>query len=284
MPLDVSDLRAFYASPLGGTARRLLSQRIRRRWPSAERLVVVGLGYAAPYLGSFRGEASKLGAFMPAEQGALVWPAMGSVRTVLVEEERLPLPDNSVDRLLMVHCLEAAGGHAHGLLREVWRVLSPEGRLMIVVPNRRGLWARFDKTPFGHGQPYSRGQLEWLLREMWFEPLIFEAALFLPPFEQRLLMRSARTVERLGGRLYVPFAGVQLVEARKEVAEPLVHGARTKLLRPVVIGESATVPARRTGLTETSSVCCTQRLGGDDQAGQGKLRLCEDSVDLSQRR
>ena len=45
------------------------------------------------------------------------------------------------------------------LLREVWRVLAAGGRLLAVVPNRRGVWARIDTTPFGHGRPYSRSQI-----------------------------------------------------------------------------------------------------------------------------
>ena len=60
----------------------------------------MGLGYAVPYLGMFRGEAARLGALMPASQGAVAWPASGNGHTVMVEEAMLPLPDASVDRLL----------------------------------------------------------------------------------------------------------------------------------------------------------------------------------------
>ena len=124
--------------------------------------MVVALGYGVPYLGPFRQDAACLAALMPETQGALVWPSAGSLLSVLVEDRQLPLPDNSVDRLLLVHSLEATDRPAT-LLREVWRVLVPEGRLLIVVPNRRSVWARIDTTPFGHGRPYSRSQLERLL-------------------------------------------------------------------------------------------------------------------------
>ena len=170
MSLDVIELRDFYARPLGSIVRRLLTRRIRARWRSVHGRQVMGLGFAVPYIGAFRGEATRLGALMPANQGALVWPAAGNGHTVMVEEAMLPLPDACVDRLLAVHCLEASE-RTGALLREMWRVLTPEGRLLLVVPNRRGVWARLDTTPFGHGRPYSRGQLERLLTDALFTPL-----------------------------------------------------------------------------------------------------------------
>ena len=48
---------------------------------------------------------------------------------------------------------------------EIWRVLSGNGRLLVIAPNRRGIWARFEHTPFGHGRPYTSSQLYRLLRD-----------------------------------------------------------------------------------------------------------------------
>ena len=90
-------------------------------------------------------------ALIPAQQGALKWPAEEGNIVSLVLEEGLPLPDVSVDRVLMIHSLEYSD-QARKLLREVWRVMTEGGRVLIVVPNRRGIWARIDHTPFGHGQ------------------------------------------------------------------------------------------------------------------------------------
>ena len=223
MHLDVADLRAFYSSPLGTIARRILSGRIRSCWRRVDGQVVIGLGFAAPYLGSFRAEAKRLGALMPAAQGALVWPASGAIHTVMVEEETLPLPDNSVDRLLAVHSLELAE-RTRPLLREMWRVLAPEGRLLLIVPHRRGIWARFDATPFGHGQPYSRAQLERILQESLFSPFGWSSALYMPPAGRRVVVRWSGVFERLGARLWPGFAGVLIVEARKELMAPIGGG------------------------------------------------------------
>src|SRR6476619_7021006 len=182
MQQDVADLRDFYNRPLGGVVRRLLTSRIRSRWRSTQGAALMGLGFAVPYIGMFREEAQRLGALMPANQGALAWPASGNSRTVLVEEAMLPLADASVDRLLAVHCLETSE-RVGPLLREIWRVLTPEGRVLLIVPNRRGIWARLDTTPFGHGRPYSRGQLERLLKDALFSPLEWTSALYMPPID-----------------------------------------------------------------------------------------------------
>jgi SAM-dependent methyltransferase len=161
---------------------------------------------------------------MPAGQGALAWPAGGKGHVVMVEEAMLPLADASVDRLLAVHCLETSES-VRPLLREIWRVLTPEGRLLLVVPNRRGIWARLDTTPFGHGRPYSRGQLERLLGGALFTPLEWASALYMPPLNRHWLVRWATVFERLGARFWPGFAGVIIVEARKELMGALPKGA-----------------------------------------------------------
>ena len=224
---DVVDLRDFYNGPLGGVVRRLLTSRIRTRWRSAHGTQLMGLGFAVPYIGMFRGEAARLGALMPASQGALAWPASGKRHTVMVEEAMLPLADASVDRLLAVHCLETSE-RVSALLREIWRVLTPEGRLLLIVPNRRGIWARLDTTPFGHGRPYSRGQLERLLTDALFTPVEWTAALYMPPIDRQWLVRWATAFERVGARLWPGFAGVIIVEARKELMGAIPKAATAR--------------------------------------------------------
>lgn len=240
MLFDVEALRDFYSTPLGQVVRRLLAQRIRARWRHLSRCTLMGIGFPTPYLGSFRGEVARLGALMPASQGALVWPPTGDIVSVLVENEQLPLPDNSVDRILAVHCLETAE-RARPLLREMWRVLGPEGRILMVVPNRRGVWARIDTTPFGQGQPYSRSQLELLLSEAMFSPLDWSTALYLPPIDKRIVLRSANAFERIGESVSSAFCGVIIVEARKEMVAPIGTPASARRLRELV-------PARGGGL------------------------------------
>jgi SAM-dependent methyltransferase len=252
--MDVVDLRNFYAQHLGVVARRFVGRGIRARWTDTRSLRVLGVGYATPYLGLFREEAERCLALMPAAQGVVRWPSTRPALAALVEEDELPLTDSAVDRVLLVHALEMSSDPAE-LLREAWRVLAAGGRLMAVVPNRRGLWARMDTTPFGQGRPYSRSQITQLLRDTWFTPTGWGEALYVPPIPRGWFLRSAVAWERTGATLSAPFAGVHIVEATKQVyrAIPARREKRRLVpaLQPVLAPSSGAAAMRR------------QTLGGD---------------------
>jgi SAM-dependent methyltransferase len=220
MSVDVVDLRAFYASPLGHVARRLVGRVLDRFWGPLQGLRVLGLGYATPYLGPIRTIPERTLAFMPASQGVVNWPASGLSASALVDPLTMPLPDASIDRVLLIHGIEHVESPTE-LLYEVWRILTPGGRLVLVAPNRRGLWARMDTTPFGHGQPYSRSQLNRLMRETLFSPEAWAETLYVPPLPGWVFLRTAVAWERVGVTLSLPFAGLHMVEATKQLYRPV---------------------------------------------------------------
>jgi len=201
MNMDVIDLRDFYGKRLGHVARRLIGARVRALWPNVAGQSVLGLGFATPYLGVFLNEAARVIGLMPARQGVMRWPSEGRCLTGLVDENELPLDDESMDRVLVVHGIEASES-LRVMLRQIWRVLAPGGRAIIIVPNRRGLWSRREATPFGHGQPFSRPQITQLLRESMFTPMGWDNALFIPPFDWRPLLRSSNMWEQVGHFLW----------------------------------------------------------------------------------
>jgi SAM-dependent methyltransferase len=240
MSIDVVDLRNFYAHRLGVVARRFIGRGVRSRLADTRAMRVLGIGYPTPYLGLFREEAERCLAFMPAAQGVVKWPSSRPSLAALADEHELPLADAAVDRVLLVHALEMSHD-AVGLLREVWRVLAAGGRLVAVVPNRRGLWARMDTTPFGHGRPYSRSQITQLLRDTWFTPVGWGEALYVPPVGRSWFLRSAVAWERAGSTISAPFAGVHIVEATKQVYRAVP--ARREKQRLVPVLEPALAPS-----------------------------------------
>ena len=228
MHLEIGALWDFYYHcHLGAVAQRSLQRGLRELWPDVRGCNLVGYGFAAPLLRPFMQEAQRTLAFMPEEQGCHPWPRDGKVRTALVPSGAWPLPNGFVDRLIVAHGLEGER-HVDDLMNEAWRVLAPEGRIIVVAANRQGVWARSDATPFGVGRPYSLGQLERLLKGHELTPEHRAGALYFPPSQRRFWLRSAGAAERLGRRLDMRrLAGAVIVEATKQVfAAPPPSGSR----------------------------------------------------------
>jgi SAM-dependent methyltransferase len=229
MTPDVAGLIAFYKSPLGRIARSLVREEVRRLAGDVAGLRVMGLGFATPYLRFCLEPAERLVALMPARQGASSWPREGPSRTVLCDPLEMPLTDAAIDLTIAVHAFEHAAD-ASELMRELWRVSAPNARLIVVVPRRRGLWAQWDNTPFGTGHPFSRGQLDQLLRSHSFTPLAWRDALYLPPLQWRPVLKSARVFERGGRLLGSALAGAMCVCAQKELFPAIARRMKTERL------------------------------------------------------
>jgi SAM-dependent methyltransferase len=215
-------------------AHRFVGRAIGRFWSDLRGLSLLGLGYATPYLAPFREECERVLAFMPACQGVVNWPPAGQSASALVDPLIMPLPDSSIDRVLIVHGLEAVDSPAE-LLSEAWRILTPGGRLILVAPNRRGLWARLDTTPFGEGRPFSRSQLRDLMRHALFSPDNWAETLYVPPLRSRVLLSGAFAWERLGVGLSLPFHGLHVVDATKQLHRPMPVYQHRRVRRAVPI-------------------------------------------------
>jgi SAM-dependent methyltransferase len=235
--MDVVDLREFYASRLGNTTRRLILNRLKPLMGDMRGATVLGLGFATPYFDALVEDDSRKLAFMMARQGVIHWPAEGAVRSALVDECDLPLLESAIDLAIVVHGLELTDSPSD-MLQELWRVLAPQGRLVLVVPNRLGLWASVDSSPFGHGQPFSRPQLGKLLRDARFTVQSWTQALHMPPSRRSLFLSSAGAFEAAGSWVMPRFAGVIIVEAVKQVYA-ISAGKRVRRplprLRPVLL-------------------------------------------------
>jgi SAM-dependent methyltransferase len=231
MPSDVVDLRDFYRTGLGQVARRMIRNAIRTVWPDLRGMRLLGIGYPIPFLPVISADTERTVAVMPAHLGVLGWFPEGRNLVTLADEGELPFADYSIDRVLVVHSLETTE-QVGPMLKEIWRVLAGGGRLLVAAPNRRGIWARRDLTPFGSGQPYTMSQLNRLLRDEQFTPVGSATALFIPPARKRMILRSAPAWERLGRRWFPTFAGVVLVEATKQIyAKPtLARAPRRRLV------------------------------------------------------
>lgn len=242
MRRDVLEMRAFYASPLGAAARTMITRKVVEAWGDAAGLDVLVLGYGTPFVDPLAGKARRLVAAMPSDQGVEAWPVGFPNRACLADETDLPFSAAHFDRVLAVHALEESDNPLR-VLREAGRVLAPSGRLVVAVAARHGPWANAESSPFGHGRPFSRRQLEDLIREADLEPTGWTRALYAPPLQWAA--RFAEAFEQTGAWLWRPFAGVILMEAVKQVyaATPKPARARARVFAPGVLSPA---PAGRT--------------------------------------
>lgn len=238
MRTDILDFHEFYRSPLGAATREFVGARLAEAWGDGKDLAIAGFGFANPYLTQFEAARRRL-ALAPGGQGVIRWPAGGRNAASLVGEHAWPLPDAALDRVLIVHGLEEAPDPQR-LMREAWRVLADDGRVVIVASHRRGLWSMIETTPFAAGRPYLKRQLNSLLEGAMFRATAWSAALYFPPFRSRLLLRAARTWERAGARVWPGLSGVLMVEAAKDMMAPvgLVRRAEAEARRPAIAAPS----------------------------------------------
>jgi len=243
MHLDVVDLKSFYyRTKLGRTVKSTLQNWIADHWTDTEGQTVVGFGFACPFLRPFLGSARRVISLMPGQQGVMPWPQGLPNVSCLVEETQWPIAAGTADKVLVAHGLETCDSPSQ-LLDEIWRILAPGGTVLFIVPNRAGLWARRDRTPFGFGRPYSIGQLESQLRKHRFVPDYHTGALYPPPSHKRFWLRTFGVAERFGQRFGVGLgAGALIVEATKQIYVMPKGGAVEAISRPLEVLEGLTRP------------------------------------------
>lgn len=235
--MDIVDLQSFYSKDLGKVACRMITRTIGERWPDLTGYTMLGLGFVTPYMQPFKDEAAATFAFMPARQGVMRWPDTEKNCVALTDSASLPLEDSSIDRILVVHGIEMSH-RPRDYLREIWRVLKPDGRAIFVVPNRTGIWARVDKTPFGHGHPFSQNQMLQLLKDNMFLPIGWSGALYIPPTQRDFVLKSALAFEKFGLWARAGLGGVTIIEATKQVyALPPMQGLRKKKLKHIIVNQ-----------------------------------------------
>lgn len=267
MRTDILDIQAFYDTPLGDSAAGFIGGRLSEAWPTVTGLRIAGFGYCVPYMDRF---AAAERAFCLVPEGMGYVSPLNACRTCLTADLAWPLPDASMDRIVIVHGLEEAAAPRR-LLREAWRVLADDGRLIIVAAHRRGTWAMVESTPFSAGRPWSRGQLSRLLKSTMFTPAAFTSALYFPPLDYPFMLRAARAWEQAGHHLWSALAGVTLVEAIKEIAMP-VSGSKVETLKGRILRPAGAAPAAGYGRNGQASALSRENedrfLG--DQVADGK--------------
>lgn len=234
---SVVQLRQFYSSRLGRSAKKRLRQMAVAHWPDHDKETIVGIGYAPPLLRVLERDGGTILALMPADQGAIYWPVHTDNRSLLADEMMPPFADNTLHRVLMLHAIEFAE-RPEELLRVYWQMLAPGGRLLVIAPNRYGLWAHFGRTPFTRGKKFSVGKLKDLLEEAQFTLRDCTTALYVPPNTGWAWQRISGALEWFGRFLLPNLGGVIFIEVEKQIYAGLgipVEAARRERWAPAAV-------------------------------------------------
>ncbi|OYY42414.1 MAG: SAM-dependent methyltransferase [Gallionellales bacterium 35-53-114] len=138
-----------------------------------------------------------------------------------LEAEELPFETGSIDLVLLPHILEFSM-HPHQILREVERVLRPEGSVVISGFNPLSLWGM--RRAIGQKKEYPWcGKFISLLRlKDWLALLGFETeagrfCCYAPPFAGSALVSRSRVIDTADGQWWSVVGGVYLLQAKKRV-------------------------------------------------------------------
>lgn len=231
-----SDYQMFYKSLAGKMIHKVIKSHLRAFCRKASFDGCIGIGYTEPYLNIFKetDKTQSVFSFMPAAMGAFKWPKEGKSKVALIQSHNLPLAANSVDSVFMIHHLEHAEFPLESL-EEAWRILKSNGVLFLVVPNRSGMWSKAEWSPFGHGRPYSEGQLRRILADTSFICEEVRPALLCPPLKWRIILKSIWTFERFGALLLPGLCGVYCIMAVKQLYAPTKpsKGSAVGVFKPI---------------------------------------------------
>jgi SAM-dependent methyltransferase len=136
--------------------------------------------------------------------------------------DELPIATQSVDLVVLPHALEFAR-EPHGILREVDRIMMPEGRLVIVGFNPWSLWGLRSAVGLSRNQYPWNGSFVSLLRvKDWLALLGFDVSAgrlvaYAPPFDNAGLRRRFGFMEPAGDRWWAVGGAVYMLQAIKRV-------------------------------------------------------------------
>ena len=272
MRQPAATLETFYKSRLGQCAADLMSERMLDLWGPCEGQRVLGIGYPSPLLHLWQADAATCIGAVPEEIGEVRLPSERGQSLCLTPEQRLPFPEGLFDRVFLLHALEEADSPRQ-LLREAWRVLAPEGRIVVAVTNRRSMWSLVDSKPFGHGRPWTRRQLVRFLNDSLFQVTASTTAVHMPPLDWRLITAASKSWERAGELVLPGLGGVVLVEAVKRLYTQPGGSAAAPVTKAVKAGRPKPVMPRKAAPQRPSQITKNPRIDLTSQRNTGIVEI-----------
>lgn len=254
----VGDVFGFHAVQLGlPQLQALANNRMPYRWVVSDRLPDPEV-----QLGGLAGAA---------EGGSAAEGSRPVPHALVCDYDALPFESSSLDLVVLPHTLELSRD-PHHTLREVERVLVPEGRIIVLGLNPVGLWP-LQKRCSGLARRRSHptdafpqgGELigYWRLRD-WLRLLSFDIeagrfGCYRPAVRSDLWLARCEWLDRVGHRWWPVLGGVYMLQAVKRVRGMRLIGPAWKQQQQAQRARAAVVPRRHSPALEAASISGTPR-------------------------
>jgi SAM-dependent methyltransferase len=163
--------------------------------------------------------------------------------------DQLPIESDSIDVVVLHHVLDFSP-HPHQVLKEVNRILIPRGHVIIIGFNPFSLFGmcKFFASLFSKNSHWRYSSIAKRRLFDWFKLLDLEKTkvahtFFRPPFNSAMLLKRFSFLEKTGARLGIPFGGVYVVLARKDVGAVTPIKAPWEKTNRRLMGLTATRPS-----------------------------------------
>ncbi|MEM9573300.1 MAG: class I SAM-dependent methyltransferase [Pseudomonadota bacterium] len=248
-----------------------MSERMKALWGSCAGQRLLGIGYPSPLLPLWEDEAASCVGVVPEELGEVRLSNARGQSLCLAPEQKLPFPEGLFDRVFLLHALEEADSPRQ-LMREAWRILAPEGRIVVAVTNRRSMWSLVESKPFGHGRPWTRSQLVRFLNDSLFQVTASTTAVHMPPLDWRIITGAANSWERAGEFALPGLGGVVLVEAVKRLYSKPGGSAAAPVTKAVKAGRPKPVLPRNLAAGSPADPRENSAIDVTNQADTGRVK------------
>ena len=213
---NVDKLIKFYDSFLGKAAVQLIEARLKNTFQDTMNLKILGIGYPVPWIENFSVIARDLFLGTPSEFNDFKWSRNMLNQSFVFDHISLPIPDFYFDKVFICHLIEISS-EVEKLISEIWRILDGQGKLILILPNRLGLWSRNENNPFGQGTPFSSFQIVSLLSQNGFKNIKINFSLYFPPVENKIVLNNADKFEFIMSKIFPSMGGIMIVEATKSI-------------------------------------------------------------------
>jgi SAM-dependent methyltransferase len=148
--------------------------------------------------------------------------SLGTGAQVVADAHELPFQSESLDLVVLPHLLEFSD-EPHQILREVERVLRPEGQVIVLCFNPVSLWGVKKLFSRNRSMPWSGEFVSVLRMKDWLKLLNFEMrggrfGRYRPPFISEKWLERLGFLEPAGDRWWPVAGAVYLMQAKKRVA------------------------------------------------------------------